>query len=329
VSEAKPASDLLSRLSEPFEPSEVKFKPAVVSGNRAMALAYVDARVVQDRLDDALGVEGWQDDYECREDGSVICRLRCLIGGEWIQKVDVGGPSEQPDGGDRLKAAFSDALKRAAVKFGVGRYLYRVPNQWVDYDAQKRQFTRPPVMPAAFLPGRRPAPVGNEALVRALCAKAAALRAAKNLTGVLGLAITGAGFTLAAGREVPRSTDAALALFADWAESDLRQIDRWLDGQLQDAPGPAGAGRAGLVRQIDAEIRKRRGATWIGLLRYYEVRGADGQPLPFTWPEPGTPDEAAAEVGRLPVTEETLRRMLGEFAPKGKPAPGAQPQPAA
>ena len=36
----------------------------------------------------------------------------CLrLGDEWVTKVDVGGPSEQPDGGDRLKAAFSDVLK--------------------------------------------------------------------------------------------------------------------------------------------------------------------------------------------------------------------------
>src|SRR3954463_6606479 len=106
---------LTRALAEPFDPSEVKFKPAVVSGNRAMALAYIDARVIQDRLDDVLGVEGWQDDYGCREGGSVICRLRLRLGEEWVTKVDVGGPSEQPDGGDRLKAAFSDALKRAAV----------------------------------------------------------------------------------------------------------------------------------------------------------------------------------------------------------------------
>src|SRR5258707_7267909 len=97
-------------LAEPFNPSEVRFKPAVVSGNRAMALAYVDARVIQDRLDDVLGVGNWQDDYECLADGSVVCRLRLRFGQEWITKVDVGGPSEQPDGGDRLQAALSDAL---------------------------------------------------------------------------------------------------------------------------------------------------------------------------------------------------------------------------
>jgi hypothetical protein len=79
------------------------------------------SRAVQDRLDDVLGVDGWQDDYQCL--GSVACRLRCRIGREWLTKVDVGGPSEQPDAGDRLKSAFIDSLKRAAVKVAVGRYL--------------------------------------------------------------------------------------------------------------------------------------------------------------------------------------------------------------
>jgi hypothetical protein len=143
-------------LAAPFDPTEVRFKPAVVSGNRAMALAYVDARVIQDRLDEVLGVEGWQDDYECREDGAVVCRLRLRLGQEWVTKVDVGGPSEQPDGGDRLKAAFSDALKRAAVKFGIGRYLYRLPTQWVDYDPQRRQFAKVPTLPAFALPAKDP-----------------------------------------------------------------------------------------------------------------------------------------------------------------------------
>lgn len=146
---------LMKALSMPFDPSEVKFKPAVVSGNRAMALAYVDARVIQDRLDDVLGVTGWQDDYEVLPDNSVVCRLRLKLGDEWVTKVDVGGPSEQPDGGDRMKAAFSDALKRAAVKFGVGRYLYRLPAQWVDYDPQKRQLLRAPVLPDWAVPGKQ------------------------------------------------------------------------------------------------------------------------------------------------------------------------------
>src|SRR5262245_13690506 len=134
-------------LAAPFDSAEVKFKPQTVSGNRALAVPFVDARVIQDRLDEVLGVMGWQDRYECLPDGSVVCRLRIRLGAEWITKEDVGGQSEQPDEGDRRKAAFSDALKRAAVKFGVGRYLYRLKPQWVDYDPQKRQIVRPPAIP--------------------------------------------------------------------------------------------------------------------------------------------------------------------------------------
>src|SRR6516162_11034523 len=145
--ESARVEELTQALAAPFDPREVKFKPAVVNGNRALALAYVDARVIQDRLDDVLGVTGWQDEYECLPDGSVVCRLRLRIGDEWITKMDVGRQSEQPDEGDRRKAAFSDALKRAAVKFGIGRYLYRMKSQWVDYDPQKRQFLRLPALP--------------------------------------------------------------------------------------------------------------------------------------------------------------------------------------
>ena len=141
------ASAVAQSLAAPFDLTEVKFKPQAVKGNRALALAYVDVRAIMDRLDNVLGVENWQDHYQLLPDNSVMCRLRLRIGDRWITKTDVGGPSEQPDGGDRLKAAFSDALKRAAVKFGIGRYLYRLPQQWADYDAQRRQFATPPGLP--------------------------------------------------------------------------------------------------------------------------------------------------------------------------------------
>lgn len=139
-------------LCAPFEPRDVKFKPQMVKNNKALAIAYVDVRLIEDRLDDVMGVENWQDDYEILNDGSVTCRLRVKLGDQWVTKMDVGSPSEQPDGGDRLKAAFSDALKRTAVKFGIGRYLYRLPAQWVDYDPVKKQITRPPQLPAFAIP---------------------------------------------------------------------------------------------------------------------------------------------------------------------------------
>ena len=140
-------NEILAALAAPFGLLDLKCKPGPVSGTRAMAIFYIDARAIQDRLDEVMGVAGWADDFDVLPDHSVMCRLKLRIGGEWIVKCDVGGQSEQPDEGDRCKAAFSDALKRAAVKFGVARYLYRVPPQWCDYDAQKKRFVGTPTLP--------------------------------------------------------------------------------------------------------------------------------------------------------------------------------------
>jgi hypothetical protein len=154
--------NIQDRLAEPFDHTEVKWKPQSVKGDRALAICYIDARCVMDRLDDVFGVGGWSDSYELHGDGNIKCNLSCLIDGHWVTKSDVGGESEQPDDGDRTKAAFSDALKRAAVKFGVGRYLYRLAHQWVAYDPQKKRFAQEPRLPAWAIPAPK-TPVANSA----------------------------------------------------------------------------------------------------------------------------------------------------------------------
>ena len=146
------AKQLSLALTAPFPADAVHWKPLSVKGNRALAAAYLDARAVMQRLDCVFGVGGWKDAYQLVDGGSVVCTLSVKIGDEWVEKTDVGSPSEQPDDGDKLKAAFSDALKRAAVKLGIGRYLYRLPRQWVDYDPQARQLVKTPQLPAWALP---------------------------------------------------------------------------------------------------------------------------------------------------------------------------------
>ena len=140
------------QLTAPFPADAVHWKPLTVKGERALAAAYLDARAIMQRLDSVFGVGGWKDAYQIVAGGSVVCTLSVKVDGEWVEKSDVGSPSEQPDDGDKLKAAFSDALKRAAIKLGIGRYLYRLPSQWVDYDPQRRQFVRPPALPPWALP---------------------------------------------------------------------------------------------------------------------------------------------------------------------------------
>jgi hypothetical protein len=97
------------------------------AGDKAMALAYIDARDVMDRLDLICGPENWQDGYVETAKGRVIATIEINVGGTWIRKSDGAGDTAVE--GD--KGGISDAFKRAAVKWGVGRYLYDMPTIWV------------------------------------------------------------------------------------------------------------------------------------------------------------------------------------------------------
>jgi hypothetical protein len=112
--------ELFAALAAPFEPEEVKLRTQA-----GRQLHYVTARTVMNRLDDVLGPENWWDDFVPLEH-SVICRLTIrLPDGTILTKSDAGGYAGMADPGDDDKSGFADAFKRAAVKFGVGRYLYR------------------------------------------------------------------------------------------------------------------------------------------------------------------------------------------------------------
>ncbi len=112
--------ELFSALGASFESAEVR-----VRSQAGRQLSYITARTAMNRLDSVLGPENWWDDYVPGEN-SVICRLTVrLPDGSTLTKSDAGGYAGMADQGDDDKSGFSDAFKRAAVKFGVGRYLYR------------------------------------------------------------------------------------------------------------------------------------------------------------------------------------------------------------
>ena len=92
-----------------------------------MALAYLDARDVMDRLDDACGPSNWQSRYNETPKGRVLCELGIRFDGEWVWKSDGAGDTAV----EGEKGGISDALKRAAVHWGIGRYLYRLESVWV------------------------------------------------------------------------------------------------------------------------------------------------------------------------------------------------------
>ena len=114
-------------LKRPFPINKLRWRRG--QGNSG-ELVYITARDVMDRLDDVFGVEGWSDDYEWLGD-RLMCKISCKLNGTgWVTKSDGAEDSTI----EAIKGAYSDSFKRAAVKWGIARYLYH-PNA---FDSSKQ-----------------------------------------------------------------------------------------------------------------------------------------------------------------------------------------------
>lgn len=134
-------NDIFKRLAAPFPPDKVSWRVGSTSADkkRGLALAYIDARDVQDRLDEVCGAENWQCRYP-HANGKTVCEIGIRINGEWIWKADGAGDTDF----EAEKGALSDAFKRAAVRWGIGRYLYDVEAPWVDITPTGKSFAIAP-----------------------------------------------------------------------------------------------------------------------------------------------------------------------------------------
>jgi hypothetical protein len=108
----------------------------------AICIPYVDSRDVSKHLDDCLGPLNWQDDYKIVGD-----RTLCGIGvksenGEWVWKWDTGAETKI----EKEKGLISDSFKRAAVKWGVGRFLYEMGTKFVAANEKKGKGNYPYVV---------------------------------------------------------------------------------------------------------------------------------------------------------------------------------------
>lgn len=113
-------------LAASFHPEDIEWRVQSSGKNNgqiwARVFAYVTSRAIQDRLDEVLGIGGWQTDFREGPGGGVICRLSVLIDGQWVCKED---GAENTDI-EKVKGGLSGAIKRAAVHVGIGRYLYKL-----------------------------------------------------------------------------------------------------------------------------------------------------------------------------------------------------------
>lgn len=114
---------LLEKLQTPFDEKLVKWKVQTANEKWATCVAYVDSRIVAQKLDECTNGR-WQDEYK-EVNGLLICRIGIYSESlnQWVWREDTGTESNM----DKEKGQVSDAFKRAAVKWGVGRGLYDLP----------------------------------------------------------------------------------------------------------------------------------------------------------------------------------------------------------
>lgn len=129
-------------LAEEFPQAAIHWRAQQLTndGNKAMALAYLNSRDVQDRLDAVCTPSGWQCEHY-----DVGNKTACKIGiyiknkndgeyGQWVWKTDGAGETQI----EAEKGAFSGAFKRAAVMWGIGRYLYDMPTIWAPCETYEK-----------------------------------------------------------------------------------------------------------------------------------------------------------------------------------------------
>lgn len=128
-------SEIFDQLKAEFPRDAISWRAQTVTkdGTKAMALAYIDARDVMQRLDDVVGPDGWQCRYP-HATGKTVCEIGIRVRDEWIWKADGAGDTDI----EAEKGALSDAFKRAAVRWGIGRYLYDLASPWVPCESYKR-----------------------------------------------------------------------------------------------------------------------------------------------------------------------------------------------
>lgn len=157
----------LDALKQPFVPEDVEWRLQESGKGKdgkvwAKCLCYVTNRAIMDRLDDVVGPGGWKNEYAAGPGGGIVCGISIKLDGEWVTKWDGADNTEI----EPVKGGLSNAMKRAAVQWGIGRYLYDLEVGWAQVSDKGAHFARlpekkggdtfkwdPPTLPAWAVPG--------------------------------------------------------------------------------------------------------------------------------------------------------------------------------
>jgi len=172
--------EVLRKLEEYFEPSEVSFRPQSVNyrAKTAVAAAYADTRVYYDRLNKVVGRWNWgvkienmyPTDYQKLVKGKKGYgsspatedkvypgnKIGCVVT-VWIDGLGVASDTGEKEGSDEnaFTSAFAQAVKRCISTFGPGKYFYQMEAMEFPYDSDARKWVVEPKLPDHFIPTQK------------------------------------------------------------------------------------------------------------------------------------------------------------------------------
>lgn len=143
------SDNLLKELQRPFIPEDIEWRIQSWGKHQsgdywAQVLAYVTNRAIQNRLDDVVGPMNWQNEFKDWHGDSQLCGISIRLEDPsdtldaWVTKWD----GAECTNIEAIKGGLSDAMKRAAVQWGIGRYLYKLESnfaQQISLDRQSRE----------------------------------------------------------------------------------------------------------------------------------------------------------------------------------------------
>lgn len=129
--------NLKEQLEKPFLDDELEFRVGATNSDKTkgLALAYIQARAIQNRLDEVVGIENWRVSYK-EINGGFLAKLELKINNEWIAKEDGANVTDY----EAIKGGISSAFKRAASVWGIGRYLYEIESQWLPIEQKGKAY---------------------------------------------------------------------------------------------------------------------------------------------------------------------------------------------
>jgi len=118
-----------SVLTDPIQPGEIQWRVQSKRNGKTTVVPYLTNRCVMQRFDAAFGPAHWSNDFREWRGKGVLCTLSVEVEPDvWVSKRDAADETNI----EPTKGGISDAMKRAAVQWGLGRDLYDYPRVQIE-----------------------------------------------------------------------------------------------------------------------------------------------------------------------------------------------------